>query len=471
MLKYIGPFLRMNKLDIEQIKSQLFHLSKESIKDIVLYSKCGIVVDPKELNLKNISSTDINTLELNSPLLCVYKKAAAGLKLKENALLWSKDKVKKDLPISSNGYMTLCLLELIDYYNQFKDSSSNKYALSILYTELTKKQLDFYASYLRNEEGVFVDKKDCSDAITGKIKLKEKNKNFKFSEQALLMNAYYKSSNYIDGKLKDSYKNFSHDILNMFLEFKDEMYNISFQDQCKLCLNLNIFYTYSKIEDIKVLLLDIFDLLYENYNTHTTDNIHVTDLCLLYLNSMLIYEHTNIYKFKKIGENFYKLLTKYYDEEHSIWLKPSEEKEIDFSCREIVLYLLCSIYQNYIDKEDNAERILDIFTHQLVDSGIILSWPEAPNLDDVEHYKDFQAKPENLLDEQYFKMPTIASPENSESAPIFVKCVTYDKNKKTFKQSKATFDSRKNLELFFLMLYLFNNHFKEHITQNINSSN
>lgn len=471
MLKYIGPFLRMNKLDIEQIKSQLFHLSKESIKDIVLYSQCGIVVDPKELSLKNISSTDINTLDLNSPLLCVYKKATAGLKFKENALLWTKDKVKKDIPISSNGYMTLCLLELIDYYNQFKDSSSNKYALSILYTELAKKQLDFYASYLRNEEGVFVDKKDCTDSITGKIKLKEKNKNFKFSEQALLMNAYYKSSTYINGKLKDSYKNFSNDILNMFLEFKDEMYNISFQDQCKLCLNLNIFYTYSKIEDVKLLLLDIFDLLYENYNTNTTNNIHVTDLCLLYLNSMLIYEHTNIYKFKKIGENFYKLLTKYFDEEHSIWLKPSDEKEIDFSCREIVLYLICNIYQNHIDEEDNDEIILDIFTHQLVDSGIILSWPEAPNLDDVEHYKDFEAKSENLLDEQYFKMPTIASPESSESAPIFVKSVTYDKNKKTFKQSKAIFDSRKNLELFFLMLYLLNNHLKKHIIKNINSSN
>ncbi|MCY6355805.1 hypothetical protein [Clostridium sp. ZS2-4] len=471
MLKYIGPFLRMNRLDIEQIKSQLFHLSKESIKDIVLYSGCGIVVDPKELNFKNISSIDINTLDLNSPLLCVYKKAAAGLKLKENTLLWSKNKVKKDIPVSSNGYMTLCLLELIDYYNQFKDSSSNKYGLSFLYTELTKKQLDFYASYLRNEEGVFVDKKDCTDSITGKIKLKEKNKNFKFSDQALLMNAYYKSSTYIDGKLKDSYKNFSHDILNMFLEFKDEMYNISFQDQCKLCLQLNIFYTYSKIEDVKLLLLDIFDLLYENYNTSITDNIHVTDLCLLYLNSMLIYEHTSIYKFKKIGENFYKLLIKYYDEEHSIWLKPSEEKEIDFSCREIVLYLLCSIYQNHMNKEDNDKMILDIFTHQLVDSGIILSWPETPNLDDVEHYKYFETKPENLLDEQYFKMPTIASPGNSEVAPIFVKYVTYDKNKKSFKPSKATFDSRKNLELFFLMLYLFNNHLKTNIPENINSSN
>lgn len=52
MLRYIGPFLRMNKLSLEQVESQLFHLSKESIKQLVFNSKCGIILDPKESNLK-----------------------------------------------------------------------------------------------------------------------------------------------------------------------------------------------------------------------------------------------------------------------------------------------------------------------------------------------------------------------------------------------------------------------------------
>ncbi|MCY6369715.1 hypothetical protein [Clostridium ganghwense] len=471
MLKYIGPFLRMNKLNIEQIKCQLFHLSKESIKNIVLHSKCGIIIDPKDLSFKNISSTDINTLDLNSPLLCIYKKASAELKVKDNTLHWSQDKIKKDIYISSNAYMTLCLLELIDYYNQFKDIAPDKYVFSNLYTKFAQKQLDFYASYLRNEEGVFVDKKDCTDSITGKIKLKNKNKPFKFSDQALLMNAYYKCSTYLDDKHKDSYRNFSYDILNMFIEFKEEMYDISFQEQCKVCLNLNVFYTYSKMDNVKLLLLDIFDLIYENYNNNISNNYNLTDLCLLHLNSMLLYKHTSMDRFKNIGKKLYKLIKKYYDEDSSIFVKSTEDKEIDFSAKEILVYVISNLYQNYITEEDNDRMIINVFTNQLVDSGIILSWPDVPNLDDIEHYKDFQEKPENLLDEQYFKMPTIASPEANELAPVFVKSVTYNKSKKTFKQSKANFDSRKNLEVFFLTLHLLNNSFKDFTSKDINSSN
>ncbi|MCY6484410.1 hypothetical protein OW763_08570 [Clostridium aestuarii] len=459
MLRYIGPFLRMNKLSINQIRSQLFHLSKESIKDIVLYSKSGITIDLKDLNLKNISSTDINTLNLTSPLLCIYKRATPSLKMKDNTLSWNENKVKKVVNISSNAYMTLCLLELVDYYKKFKNIDSTKYAYSTLLIELSKKQLEFYVSYLRNEEGVFIDKKDCTDSITGELRFKPKNKEFKFSEQALLMNAYYKCSTYLEDKFKESYKNFSMDILNMFIEFKDELYNTSFDNKCKTCLNLNIFYSYSKMEDVKPLLLDIFDLLYEEYSSKIYSTYNIEYLCLLYLNSTLLYENTDIYKFKKIAENLYKDIAKYYKEDLSIFIKPSENKEMQFSAKEIILYILSGLYQLKFDEdiEDiNEEMIINIFTNQLVNSGIILSWPDAPTLDDIERYKGFIEKSENLLDEQYFKLPTIATPERNELAPIFIKYVNYNKSKKIFKQGKLTFDSRKNLNLFFIILYFFN---------------
>jgi glycosyltransferase involved in cell wall biosynthesis len=63
---------------------------------------------------------------------------------------------------------------------------------------------------------------------------------------------------------------------------------------------------------------------------------------------------------------------------------------------------------------------------------------------------------ENLLEEQYFKMSSIATPESSEVAPIFLKTVIYHKDKRTFKQDKVVFDSRKNLNLFFLILHFLN---------------
>lgn len=466
MLRYIGPFLRMNKLNIKQVENQLFHLSKESLKNIVLHSKCGITLNLKDLNLKHISSSDINTLNLNSPLLCIYKKGNPKIKIQNNSYSWVEDKYKKDINISSNAYMTLCLLELIEYYKGFKNLDSAKYSLSITYTELAKKQLDFYASFLRNAEGVFIDKKDCTDPIIGKIKLKDSNKEFKFSEQCLLMNAFYKCSGYLDGNSKDSFKDFSLDILKMFVDFKEEMYEISFNDKALLCLNLNIFYSYSSMDEAKILSLDIFDLLYEEY-TKSTNNDKIQDICIMYLNAALLYKHTNLFRFKKICISLIELLTKHYNEELSIFIKPGEDKEMKFSSEDIILYIISMLYHHKLGEEVSEDIISEVFRNQLVDSGIILSWPDAPNLDDLEHYKDFKSLPENLLEEQYFKMSTISTPENSEVAPIFLKNVIYNKDKRTFKQGKVDFDSRKNLNLFFFILHFLNDKTCNYLETNI----
>lgn len=55
--------------------------------------------------------------------------------------------------------MTLCLLELLDYYRSFENIDSNNYDLYTVYNTLAKEQLEFYSSNLRNGEGVFIDKK------------------------------------------------------------------------------------------------------------------------------------------------------------------------------------------------------------------------------------------------------------------------------------------------------------------------
>ncbi|MCJ7690795.1 MAG: hypothetical protein MUO60_15980, partial [Clostridiaceae bacterium] len=99
-MKFIGPFLRTNTLNNKNIKNQFFHLSKESLKDIVFGSKCGIYIPARDLKSKSLSKIDINTIRLNSPLLCVYKKADAKLRSQEGILTWNENKVKKEITIS-----------------------------------------------------------------------------------------------------------------------------------------------------------------------------------------------------------------------------------------------------------------------------------------------------------------------------------------------------------------------------------
>lgn len=460
-MKYIGPFLRMNKLKKENIENQLFHLAKESVKQISLYSKCGICTSTKELKLKDLDNSDITTFKDLSPLLCIYKKANPKLINVDEKLCWNEEKFKKEINIDSTCLMTLCLMELCDYYSKFKDIDNKKYSISKLYLKLCKKQLDFYATYLRNSDGVFVDKKDVSDDYVNELKLEEKNKKFKFSSQALMMAAYYKLSKMCKDDEKSNYEDFSIDILNMLLEFNDELYSLSFEETLKLCLALNLFVSYSNNEECKVLLLDLCDLLNEKSkkNICTSEDTKLQNDCLKYLNYAMFYINTKILKFKDECDLIFNNLINLYSPEKGIFIKHTEKKTITFSCLDITLYLLtclchCNMHENY--EKSNNLIIMDVFKHQLVESGIVLSWPEVLDINDVERYKNCSMKSEDLLDDENFKMPLISTPENCELSSVFIKYVTYNKKKEIFEPSKSSFDSYRNMLIFFLIIYLFN---------------
>lgn len=458
VLKYIGPFLRINKLKKENIEHQLFYLAKESLNQIVLHSKCGVYTSIKELKIKNLSVSDINTLNNLSPLLCIYKKANPKIINIEDSLSWDDEDFKKEIDIDSNSLMTLSLLELCNYYKCFEGIDDKKFNLSKLYMIICKKQLEFYTSNFRNEDGVFVDKKETKDSYNGEISFEEKNKKFKFSSQALLMAAYYRYAFLSDDEDKNSYENFALDILKMFIEFKEDLYLLSYEETLKLSLGLNIFFNYSKNKQCKILLLDLCELLFDRFNN---DDLLPSDKrleydCLKYINYILFYRTSGIIKFKEDAKEIYNRLLNLYNPEKGIFIKHTEKKDITFSCTEISLYLLVCLLHENISKEqtDNNSVILDVFKRQLIDSGIILSWPDAPNLNDIERYTNYTLKSEDLIDEQFFRTPSIPTPESCEIPSVFIKHVVYSKRKETFKTPKVSFDSYKNMFIFFLIIYI-----------------
>lgn len=441
-MKYIGPFLRINKLKKENIQNQLFYLSKESLKNIVLYSGCGIKTTVKDLKIKNISNLDINIFSSVSPLLCIYKKAAPKLEPADNYRSWNSDKFKKEINITGNALMTLSLFELCSYYQDFRSSEPKKYFTGELYKTLGKKQLEFYATYFRNSEGVFVDKVDESEASADKLIFNDKNKKFKYSSQALLMAAYYMCSTLLENNEGENFKNFSLEILKMLLQYKEELYTSSFDELSLICLGLNVFYSFSKNDDCRILLLDLCELL-------TEKALSCYEYCGAYINSLLFYKSTGLIRFRDLCEDIYLKLAELYRNELGIFIPDTEEKELDYSCDDIAVYLLCMLFS-----ENGSDIATDIFKRQLLDSGIILSWPEAPDIGDIERYRNFSGKAEDLLEDQNFKMPSVPSPESSEFAPVFTKYVTYNMKKDIFKASKPSFDSSKNMYIFFLIITL-----------------
>lgn len=461
-MKYIGPFLRLNSLNEENIENQLFHLSKESFRHIIFNSKCGIIVNTKEAKSKDlIGDLDSNILKNHHPILCMYKRGNPKLKNTNNKFYWDDGKIKKDIDIFTNSCMTLTLLELADYYKDFKNIDKHKYSLCTIYNNLAKKQLHFYATYLRNDEGVFVDKVDTTDSDSMDFKFEIKNSKFKFSNQGFIMCAFYKYSLNDVSKNSDMYKNFALDILNMFIDYKEDLTSLSFDELLKTTLSMNIFYKYSKNKDARVLLLHLFEILNDKYCNcvSTLNKPKFESLCLYNINALMLYRNTDFLIYKDLFNSLSEELIKFYNSDYGIFVKTGDGKPFDYSPTDVYLYinfLLLNCFQNIESKKDFLPMLTSTFKNQLVNSGLILTWPSAPNLDDRERYKGFSLDSKDLLDEKDFKLSTIPSPENLEFAPVFIKEIKYNEKKHTFKQGKSYFYSAKNMPIFFMEIFLHN---------------
>ena len=456
-LRYIGPFFRMNSLSEKEINGQLFYLSKEAVKTIVLNSRCGLVSQIKKYN-KLYSSIDITTNSNFSPLLCVYRKASPTFIHSKNSNGFDEDSFKKEINPATNALMSLCLLELEDYYRKFKDIDNTIFSINTLYKSLSKDQLDFYSKNLRNREGVFVDKKNVLENNLKNFSLVDKDKKFKFSDQSFMMIAYYLYSiKNPDDDISHSYKEFSLQILKMFCDFKDEIYNCSLDEICKVILSLNIFYDYNNNSDAIDLIADLTDYIIGKFDEkdYYIDSLDTT--CLFCIVLTLSYKHTKIMIFSEKSTEVINRLYTLYDEDKGSFYKLSSKKEIKYSCFDITFYILAFIvYQNNILFSNEYKILIStLYKKFIINSGLITSWPDAPTLDDYERYRGLSLKSADMVEETYFRMPNIPSPTNTGIAPIFNKSINYNKRKDSFSNSKVTFDSYKNFFNFFLYIYLF----------------
>lgn len=176
------------------------------------------------------------------------------------------------------------------------------------------------------------------------------------------------------------------------------------------------------------------------------------------LNSSFIYKNLKFLKSKEFSENLYKELIESYDENLGLYTKSPEEKSVDYDSSELMTYLISLIfYSNIFEIEDDNSVAENIFKNGVINSGLVLSWPDTPSLNDVERYKNFSRNSDDLLEDDYFRMPTLPTPENNELAPIFIKRITYNRKKNEFKQSKSNFDSERNMTIFFMCIFLYNN--------------
>ena len=123
------------------------------------------------------------------------------------------------------------------------------------------------------------------------------------------------------------------------------------------------------------------------------------------------------------------------------------------------MFLLLAILLHSRSSDNQLEHknmISNLYRKYFINSNLILSWPEAPTLDETERYRGLSLKSADMLDESFFRMPNLPTPESSGMAPIFTKSITYSKKKNSFSRSKDTFDSSKNMLIFFVLIHYLN---------------
>lgn len=455
----------MNKLSNKEISGQLFHLSKEAMRTLVLESKCGLVDYIK--NYKKISSSlDITTSNSFSPLLCIYRKSSPNYIHSKNHNGFDEDSFKREISPITNSLMTLNLLELTDYYSKFKDADDKLYSYSEVYKKLAKEQLEFYSMHLRNNEGVFVEKKNLAENNHKGFNLVDKDGKFKFSDQAFMAIAYYLySKSFPKDDASDDYNKFSLEIIQMFLDFKEKIYECSFEEICKIVFSINLFYSHSNNEDAKILLVDLTDFLINKYDEkdYFVDSLDFT--ALFCINLILSFKHTQMIAFNEKAKEINNKLLSLYDEDKEVFLKISGKKDLKYSCFDIVFYFLAiMLYAKETDSySDYKDIITSLYRKYFVNSGLITCWPEAPTLDDAERYKGLTLNSSDMLEENFFRMPTTVTPSNLGVAPIFNKSISYSKKKDSFSISGSSFDSFKNMFIFNLIIFLFKEDFMSSI--------
>lgn len=454
-MRYIGPFFRMNILSKQDICGQLFHFAKESTKTIVLNSKCGIISNTRNPK-KHSTNNDISTLNNFSPLLCIYKKSSPTFIHSKTSHGFDDSSFKKDIIPCTNALMTLCILELSDYYSNYTKSHRNVTSLEGSYKLLAKEQLFFYSEQLRNSEGVFIEKKNISENTSKGYNLIEKDNKFNFLDQAFMMNAYYLYSLYNpEDSSSEDFKNFSLQILSMFTYFKDALYNVSFDDGCKILLAFNVFFEYSNEESCKELIMDFSDFLINKFDEKDYFSSSIDSCSLLAISLVDSYKHTNIAAFKEKSDEILAKLEGLYDEEKGIFLKLTDKKDYKYSSLEICFYFL-AILLNSREKEDSLEyktNLSNLYKKYFINSPLITSWPDAPTLDEVERYRNLSLKADDMIDESFFRMPNLQTPNSSGIAPIFVKSISYSKKKNVFTKAKDSFDSGKNMLILFSLIH------------------
>lgn len=419
--------------EVNKMEAELAYMSICNIKWSCLFSGAGIfhLADEKNIS-KMFGKVDKNqeTSDLISNIVlmkCLYKKAKPVFTKPSDEIInpgkymWDINRCDKTIISSVQSLCIVCLLraaELLESSDPNFGCIIVKFAL-IIY--------DFITTYLRNEEGLFVDAENKTKYLTDELKIKPVQKEAKLSDQILMLEAFlylYKLTSRRDSLFYYSsstkYLNEADNIYEYLIKSRHLLYDFSTKELCfsissiSRCCSIDTNIKHK--EEYEYLIIELADELSSRIKMNgeimcSSNNLNSSpipvDFCAVsaFLEAFNI---TEIIKFKESAIKIYNFLYELYDTDYNLFYQGDDSK-VSYSIKDIAdIIKTVYLYNKVQNNEKTSRMLLNFYNSSLLNSGILQSIPQK-NIQFMNHELIF---PDN-----------IPITDEINKAPVFLKSI------------------------------------------------
>ncbi|CDF59456.1 hypothetical protein [Thermobrachium celere] len=387
--------------------------SEISVLNICLLSGCGIIKDSDDNTVEKIfkhSDGSLHQLFDNTVVLqCIYKKAKPVFlvptedNINYGIYMWDYSSFNKSIKVETQCYAILSMLKLAEKYVEIYPH------LSQLLIYCSSELYEFLSSFMRDENGLFVDVKNKTKSYDDKINLKINKNNIKLANQLLVFNALlyltklYNSEIYKKYSKELNIERYRSEISNIYAFLSNSLDQIISLPSRQLAQYINILSDCieldednERIEDYKetiALLCDeLINRIKANGEVEKGENnfIPVSFYTNIRCANALIngYKSSQIVKFLDFSKKIFEYVLSYYKEDLSLFIKDYDDK-ISISIRDIA-ETLKHLEQMYIinKTEKYLDMILNFYNKAVKTSNIMQN--------DIIVTRDFEKLFENM---------------------------------------------------------------------------
>lgn len=449
-------------IDLLNTSLKLCCMSMDNIRWGILYSGCGIFQIYDEKDIKKFlpsfeSEKESEELEDVLLLRCSYKKGKPLLSFadadRKGKYMWSPNSFNKTILPSSQAFAILSLLKSIEF---MEDKNT---PLSYLMLLTAHNYYNFAATYMRNEDGLFISVEDKTKNSEGDIKIKSIQKEAKLIEQIFMYEAllylYKAASRYDKDNTSSVLERYRIDLNNLF-DFLyincNEIFELSSKE---LSLAVSSFVRCLSLDD-DIEKKQKYSLLVSMLCAELESRIKITgeverggidtSITSIWTHfktvSALIegYFETKMDKFKESALRTYNILLDLYDPIYGLFIS-SDYSKISYSIKDICEILKCILLIYSIDNSKDTLNILTDFYKSSIENSNIMQSSSFKNVNIKGYSVDIA------------ELPDIFS---SNKAPVFSKSFRVSSRKSP---SSITLSKQFNSFYSFYSSYIFLHYF------------